>query len=214
MGHGMRRTQIKESRPVITMKRAVAILVVLGLTMMSAFAAQAAGTTGGEDANPGDDVPFTVEERTTPSQDGQTWALSLVMDQDALDNGTTFAITSQICLNNGVCDPPVNQDITVSDDGSTYTTDLTPPEDHSYVNWRVKATYSDDSTENFPQNDWYKTWSTCYYDDGSYGGVHSDGDGCNVPSSGEGTGFLPSVGVMLTLTALTGAALIGTTRRS
>jgi hypothetical protein len=182
--------------------------------MMSAFAAQAAGTTGGEDANPGDDVPFTVEERTTPSQDGKTWALSLVMDQDALDNGTTFAITSQICLNNGVCDPPVNQDITVSDDGSTYTTDLTPPEDHSYVNWRVKATYSDDSTENFPQNDWYKTWSTCYYDDGSYGGVHSDGDGCNVPSSGEGTGFLPSVGVMLTLTALTGAALIGTTRRS
>ena len=214
MGHGMRRTQIKESRPVITMKRAVAILVVLGLTMMSAFAAQAAGTTGGEDANTGDDVPFTVEERTTPSQDGKTWALSLVMDQDALDNGTTFAITSQICLNNGVCDPPVNQDITVSDDGSTYTTDLTPPEDHSYVNWRVKATYSDDSTENFPQNDWYKTWSTCYYDDGSYGGVHSDGDGCNVPSSGEGTGFLPSVGVMLTLTALTGAALIGTTRRS
>ena len=196
------------------MKRAVAILVVLGLTMMSAFAAQAAGTTGGEDANPGDDVPFTVEERTTQSQDGKTWALSLVMDQDALDNGTTFAITSQICLNNGVCDPPVNQDITVSDDGSTYTTDLTPPEDHSYVNWRVKATYSDDSTENFPQNDWYKTWSTCYYDDGSYGGVHSDGDGCNVPSSGEGTGFLPSVGVMLTLTALTGAALIGTTRRS
>jgi hypothetical protein len=196
------------------MKRAVAILVVLGLTMMSAFAAQAAGTTGGEDANPGDDVPFTVEERTTPSQDGKTWALSLVMDQDTLDNGTTFAITSQICLNNGVCDPPVNQDITVSDDGSTYTTDLTPPEDHSYVNWRVKATYSDDSTENFPQNDWYKTWSTCYYDDGSYGGVHSDGDGCNVPSSGEGTGFLPSVGVMLTLTALTGAALIGTTRRS
>lgn len=209
----MRRTQIKESRPVITMKRAVAILVVLGLTMMSAFAAQAAGTTGGEDANPGDDVPFTVEERTTPSQDGKTWALSLVMDQDALDNGTTFAITSQICLNNGVCDPPVNQDITVSDDGSTYTTDLTPPEDHSYVNWRVKATYSDDSTENFPQNDWYKTWSTCYYDDGSYGGVHSDGDGCNVPSSGEGTGFLPSVGVMLTLTALTGAALAGTARR-
>ena len=136
------------------------------------------------------------------------------MDQDALDNGTTFAITSQICLNNGVCDPPVNQDVAVSDDGSTYTTDLTPPEDHSYVNWRVKATYSDDSTENFPQNDWYKTWSTCYYDDGSYGGVHAEEGSCNVPAAGESTGFLPSVGVMLTLTALTGAALIGTTRRS
>lgn len=209
----MRRTQIREPRPVTTMKQGVAILVVLGLTMISAFAAQAGGATGGEDANPGDDVPFTVEERTTPSQDGETWTLSLVMDQDALDNGTTFAITSQICLNNGVCDPPVNQDLTVSDDGSTYTTDLTPPGDHSYVNWRVKATYSDDSSENFPQNDWYKTWSTCYYDDGSYGGVHADGDGCNVPASGESEGFLPSIGVVLTLTVLTGAVLVGTVRR-
>ncbi|DAC22374.1 MAG TPA: hypothetical protein D7H91_02645, partial [Candidatus Poseidoniales archaeon] len=105
MGHGMRRTQIKEPRLVWTMKQGMAILVVLGLTMISAFAAQAGEATGGEDVNPGDDVPFTVEERTTPSQDGETWTLSLVMDQDALDNGTTFAITSQICLNNGVCDP-------------------------------------------------------------------------------------------------------------
>ena len=181
----MRRTQIKEPRPIHIMRRGMAILVVLGLTVISAFTAQAGEATGGEDANPGDDAPFTVEERTTPSQDGETWTLSLVMDQDALDNGTTFAITSQICLNNGVCDPPVNQDVAMSDDGSTYTTDLTPPADHSYVNWRVKATYSDDSSENFPQNDWYKTWSTCYYDDGSYGGVHADGDGCNVPGSGE-----------------------------
>ena len=159
----MRRTQIKEPRLVWTMKQGMAILVVLGLTMISAFAAQAGEATGGEDVNPGDDVPFTIEERTTPSQDGETWTLSLIMDQDALDNGTTFAITSQICLNNGVCDPPVNQDVTVSDDGSTYTTDLTPPADHSYVNWRVKATYSDDSSDNFPQNDWYKTWSCLLY---------------------------------------------------
>lgn len=209
----MRRTQIKEPRLVWTMKQGMAILVVLGLTMISAFAAQAGEATGGEDVNPGDDAPFTVEERTTPSQDGETWTLSLVMDQDALDNGTTFAITSQICLNNGVCDPPVNQDVTVSDDGSTYTTDLTPPADHSYVNWRVKATYSDDSSENFPQNDWYKTWSSCYYDDGNYGGVHAEGDGCKVPGSGESEGFLPSIGVVLTLTALTGAALVGMARR-
>ena len=33
--------------------------------------AAAAGGTDGEDANPTGDVPFTVEERTTPSQDGE-----------------------------------------------------------------------------------------------------------------------------------------------
>ncbi|MEC9212469.1 MAG: hypothetical protein VYD44_06290, partial [Candidatus Thermoplasmatota archaeon] len=87
------------------MKRSLALLVVIGL-MLTSSAAQAGTATGGEDVNPGDDVPFTVEERTTPSQDGQTWTLSVALDQEALDNGTTLAITTQICLNNGVCDPP------------------------------------------------------------------------------------------------------------
>ena len=91
-----------------SMKHCKTLLVIAGLLMMST-AAHAGSATGGEDINPGSDVPFTVEERTTPSQDGQDWSLSVVLDQDALDNGTTLAITTQICLNNGVCDPPVAQ---------------------------------------------------------------------------------------------------------
>jgi hypothetical protein len=194
------------------MKRSVTFLVVVGLLMMTT-AAQAGAATGGEDVNPDGEVPFTVEERTTPSQDSQPWALSVMLNQDAIDNGTTLAITTQICLNNGVCDPPTTQEVTVSDDGSTYSMELKPPADHSYVNWRVKATYSDDSTENFPQGDWYKTWSTCYYDDGSYGGLHADGDGCDVPGAGEESeGFLPSAGMAVAVMALTGAAVMAARR--
>ena len=208
----MKGTQIREPLPLDTMKHCKTLLVIAGLLMMST-AAHAGSATGGEDINPDSDVPFTVEERTTPPQDGQDWSLSVVLDQDALDNGTTLAITTQICLNNGVCDPPVTQDVTVSEDGSTYSMELEPPADHSYVNWRVKATYSDDSTENFPQGDWYKTWSTCYYDDGSYGGIHADGDGCDVPGSGESSeGFLPSAGVLMAITALAGAGFVAARR--
>ena len=98
-------------------------------------------------------------ERTTPSQDSTPWSLSVALSQDAVDNGTTLQITTQICLNSGVCDPPVKQEAVVSDDGSTYSMELKPPSDHSYVNWRIKATYPDDSTENFPEGDWYKTIS-------------------------------------------------------
>tara|TARA_B100000900_G_scaffold38827_1_gene29164 strand:- start:592 stop:1224 length:633 start_codon:yes stop_codon:yes gene_type:complete len=209
----MRRTQIKELQSLKHMKQSVTLLMAFALMITTAFAAQAGEATGGEDVNPDGDVPFTVQERTTPSQDGETWTLSVVMNQEAIDNGTTFAITTQICLNSGVCDPPVMQEVTVSDDGSTHTAELTPPEDHSYVNWRVKATYSDDSSETYPEGDWYKTWSTCYYDDGSYGGVHAQSNGCDVPGSGEREGILPSAGVVLTLTALMGAALVGTARR-
>ena len=196
------------------MKRVAVMLVVCCLLMTSSLAAQAGSATGGEDVNPGDDVPFTVQERTAPSQDGQVWTLSVALNQEAVDNGTVLAITTQICTNDGVCDPPVNRDVAVSEDGSTFTTDLTPPNDHSYVNWRVKATYSDDSTENFPQGEWYKTWSTCYYNEGSYGGIHSDGNGCDVPATGEGEGLLPSAGIVAVMTAMGCAALIAATRRN
>ena len=75
----------------VTMKRIVAMVVVCSLLMTSVVTVQAAKATGGEDVNPGDDAPFTVQERTTPSQDGQIWTLTLALDQEAVDNGTTLA---------------------------------------------------------------------------------------------------------------------------
>ena len=168
----------------------------------------AAGSEGGQDINPDEsEVPFSVVERTTPSQDGASWSLTVQLDDDAQANGTTIAITTQICLNTGVCNPP---EVMASDiEEGTYSTSISPPDDHSYVNWRVKATYEDESTENFPQGDWYKTWSTCYYDDGTYSGIHADNDGCNVPSSGEeGEGLLPSIGIGVLMTVLVFAAYV------
>ena len=52
---------------------------VLALLMLTTMASTAlAGTAEpGEDVNPDDSVPFTVLERTAPSQDGAEWELSL-----------------------------------------------------------------------------------------------------------------------------------------
>jgi hypothetical protein len=177
------------------------LLVTFLLLASMAGGASAGETTGGEDTNPGTDVPFTVVERTSPSRDGTTWSLSIELSQEAKENGTTAIITTQICLNSGVCDPPVDHEPTVED--GVYSMELKPPTDHSYVNWRVKATYADDSKENFPSGDWYKTWSTCYYNDGAYGGVHADGDGCNVPALDEEENSLPALGIGLILATVT-----------
>ena len=177
------------------MRTGLALLLSAVLLTSMVSSALAGSADAGEDINPDDSVPFSVAERTTPSQDGATWALSVTLDDEAHGNGTILAITTQICLNSGVCDPPVTQDVTVSDDDRTYAMELTPPSDHSYVNWRVKATYADDSTETFPTGDWYKTWSSCYYNDGTYEGVHADGDGCDIPASGESEGLLPFLGI-------------------
>ena len=163
--------------------------------------------TAGEDVNPAEDeVPFTVVERTTPSIDKQLWSLAIEMNQEEYDNGTTFELTTQICTNDGVCDPPVLKEAKVSE--RTYAISLSPPSDHTYVNWRVKAVYSDENSTNFPQGDWYKTWSSCHYvQDTGWGGDDYTSDGCATDS--EET--LPGFAAVVTLTSISMA--VAFTRR-
>ena len=84
-----------------------------------------------------------------------------------------------------------------TDDNLTFTSAVTTIEDHSYVNWRVKATYAEDndSTEMFPSSGFYKTWSDCWFNDGEWGG-----DNCPKESSGhdDDDSFLPAIGVVVT----------------
>ena len=76
----------------------------------------AAGSEDGQDINPDEsEVPFSVVERTSPSQDGASWSLTVQLDEEAQANGTTIAITTQICLNSGVCNPPEIMDSTVEE---------------------------------------------------------------------------------------------------
>ncbi|HJM54675.1 MAG TPA: hypothetical protein QGI72_00345 [Poseidonia sp.] len=191
------------------MGKAFVVTMCLFLLLSCIPQATAAEGEAGQDANPTGEVPFVVDERTTPSQDGTVWKLTISTDGDASQNGTTLSIITQICLNSGVCDPPVYHDVTA--EGGTYALSLTPPSDHTYVNWRVEATYADDSTEDFPDGDWYKTWSTCFYDDGAYGGIHAEGDVCNVPAAAK-KGFLPFLGIMLIATTI-GIAMVAHNRK-
>ena len=178
-----------------------AFLVALMLMFVSVATA---GGTGGQDEGPNTaETPFSAYEATSPSVDGETWTMSLTMDQSAVDNGTTMQLTTQICTNDGVCDPPVTQEATVSEDGAVYTISVTPPEDHTYVNWRAKVSYTDGDDEFHPFGDWYRTWSSCYYNDGSWGGSASTDDGCVEEEESPGAGFA------LSLVALTVAAAIG-----
>jgi len=174
------------------------------------ISASAASLEGGKDVNPeSDDVPFSIAERTTPSQDFIEWTLSLQMDEEPMQNGTTFEITTQICLNNGVCDPPVVMDLDGDTTDGVYSVSLKPPTDHTYVNWRVKAMYDDGSNDVFPYGDWYKTWSTCWYNDGEYGGIHSTNEGCDVPAALEDEeSLLPYVSTIAVISMIAGASIV------
>ena len=181
------------------------ILCLFTVLMLMPMTSMASEVTAGEDVSPSDEeVPFSIVTRTTPSIDGNSWELALVMDDDAYENGTTFEITTQVCTNNGVCDPPVLMEATV--DEKTQSVSLTPPSDHTYVNWRVKAIYSDDNYTLYPNGDWYKTWSSCYYQqDSGWGGVdYKDGE-CDTNSESES---VPGFGMLLASSSVMMAAAL------
>ena len=177
-------------------KKTILLLIIISILIMPT--GYAAEIEGGEDVNPeSDDVPFTITYRDTPSVDKDEWKLAIEMNEDAHNNGTTFEIITQICLNDGVCEPPVIMDAEM--DGRLHTVSLTPPNEHSYVNWRIKATDSEGNKTNYPQGDWYKTWSSCWYNDGQWGGSDSTSDGCEEET--------PGFGIIATTSAIAIAAI-------
>ena len=172
------------------MQKNVLIGLLLTLVLLSPLTSGA--VKGGEDVNPDEsDVPFTINSRDSPSVDSKSWSLSISMNDDEYQNNTVFEITTQICLNDGVCDPPEVMDAEI--DGALHTVSVTPPSDHTYVNWRVKAIYENGNSTNYPNGDWYKTWSSCWYNDGTFGGIDSETDGCiGEEESTPGFGILVS----------------------
>ena len=156
--------------------------------------AYASTAVGGQDVNPEPgEAPFTIITRDSPSIDSEAWSLAVEMNQEEHDNNTVFELTTQICTNNGVCDPPMKATIGIED--RLHSIEITPKSDHTYVNWRVKAIYEDGNTTNFPQGSWYTTWSSCWQNDGAYGGVDANPakDGCAESEDSPGFGALLAV---------------------
>lgn len=165
------------------MKGGQFLAIFLVTTLLSPMAI-ATSVPSGVDQNPDEsEVPFTVVERTAPSVDGKEWTIEVRMNNDESSNNTVFTITTQVCTNDGVCDPPVSPEMVV--DGQNYATSIIPKSDHTYVNWRVGAQYENGDKENFPQGDWYKTWSSCWFNDNQWGGVDTTGDGCDIGGGGD-----------------------------
>ena len=80
-------------------------------------------------------------------------------------------------------------------------------EDHSYVNWRVTATYTDDNDtqEKFPASGFYKTWSDCWFHQGEWGG-----NGCpdDTSTGSSDPDILPAIGLYATIACVMIAAII------
>ena len=181
-------------------KSKIALCILMSLALLNS--ASAGDFEGGVNIDPDvEDTIFSEITHTEITTDLGDWEISLTLNDDAYNNNTSFELITQICNNDGVCLPPTNADLS-SEDNKTFTSAVTTIEDHTYVNWRIKATYADnnDSTEMFPSSGFYKTWSDCWLNDGEWGG-----DGCPSEDADDDS-FLPAIGVVMTAGAIMLAA--------
>jgi len=165
---------------------------------------------GGIDIDPDlEGTPFATINHTTPTSDLQNWNITITLTNDAVSNNTTFTLTTQICNNEGVCLPPEGRPLS-TDDNTTFISNVTAIENHSYVNWKLKATYNDDNEtkETFPDNGYYKTWSDCWYYDGEWGGDECPEDITPEILISDDDSFLSTISAFAVITILSIVAII------
>lgn len=184
------------------MKTRVIVCILMSLSLI--HSASAADMEGGVNVEPVvEDTIFNAITHTETTHDLEDWEISMTLNDASYNNNTTFSLITQICNNDGVCLPPEEATI-FTDDDRTFTSAVTTIEDHTYVNWRVKATYSEDNdtTEMFPSSGFYKTWSDCWLNDGEWGG-----DGCSEKASDD-SDDMSALGIMATAGVIAIAAII------
>ena len=86
------------------------------------------------------------------------------------ENISSIRWVTQVCVNSGVCYPPVYNDMI--DQNGTWSADVEIESDASYINWRFDIEHTNNSTsERVPPLGWgWKIWSTCWFDGSSWGG--------------------------------------------
>ena len=191
------------------MKTRYLVCILISLALITPVSA--ADVEGGVNIEPViEETIFDSLNHTVNTTDLDDWNITMTLNDAAYNNNTTFTLTTQICNNEGVCFAPSSATI-LTDDNKTFTSGVTTLEDHSYVNWRVTATYADDdnTTEKFPASGFYKTWSDCWYHDGEWGG-----DGCpeseveDSDEEKEESDGMPALGIIATAGVIAIAAII------
>ena len=179
-------------------KTRIILSIVMSLALLNS--ASAAGE-GGVNIDPViEDTIFSEITYTETTTDLEDWEISVTLNDYALNNNTTFILLTQICVNDGYCLPPEEVELNTAD-SKTFTGKRTTIDDHTYVNWKVEANYTDDnSTEFFPSSGYYKVWSDCWFDDGKWAG-----EVC-LENDSEDDSFLPAIGVAMTAGAIMLAA--------
>ena len=182
-------------------------------------------TVAGEDGGVNSEADLTgtpIESLSYPSsftalgEEGGLMSMELEIRTD--ENISSIEWVTQVCVNSGVCYPPVYNDM-IGQNG-TWVADVEIEADASYVNWRFDIEHTNNSTsERIPTLGWgWKIWSTCWFDGTSWGGDDfpteiESWESCvssldGGPESSDGLLSVPYGGAVLAILSLGTAALM------
>ena len=124
-------------------------------------------TVAGEDGGVNSEADLTgtpIESLSYPSsftalgEEGGLMSMELEIRTDK--NVSSIEWVTQVCVNSGVCYPPVYNDMI--DQNGTWVADVEIEADASYINWRFDIEHTNNSTsERIPTLGWgWKIWST------------------------------------------------------
>ena len=120
-------------------------------------------------------------------------------------NISSIRISTQICVNSGLCYPPVSQDLVKNNQTGKWSVSITPMNDQTYLNWNFVVSDGENETK-IPESGWgWKVWSDCWFDGENWGGENENDGVCGEIVS-ENTPALGAIGVTMTL--LVAAAII------
>ena len=149
------------------------------------------------------DYPTSVN---ATDEDGGVMRLIAELEPD--QNLTSISWVTQICVNSGVCYPPVYN--MMVQDNSTWSGEVPVDHDASYLNWRFDLQFEDrDEAQRVPETGFgWKVWSTCWFDGDQWGGIDYDMSSQTCSSVGstdadlndsESSFSLPFTGALFTL---------------
>jgi len=161
------------------MRRSVVLAVILLLPL-------AAAEGGVNEAAETEGTAIASVETADVALRGDSFDITVTLDDEAASNGTAVGWTTQICINSGVCYPPETSGLTDSQlDGSTWKGSVLLDDTGAYVNWRIDLNWTDGSTQTVPETGFgWKVWSDCWWDNGTWGGFTTDCQGEDEGLSG------------------------------
>ena len=126
----------------------------------------------------------------------QDFVIEVELDADS--NISSIQISTQICVNSGLCYPPEPQDLVRDNSTGIWRVTVSPMNDQTYLNWNFVLNDGENETK-IPENGWgWKVWSDCWFDGENWGGENENNGACGEDDA-QNTPTIGAIGVIVTV---------------